>query len=50
MDQDFKFQGKSKRSYENSSKIVFLVGVFGVTSLLAFGIWALIEFITKTIA
>lgn len=49
MKEDFQFQGKGKRSYESSSRIMFSVGVFLVTSLIAYGVWALINFITTQI-
>jgi hypothetical protein len=48
-DKDFQFQGKSKRSYNGSMKITFLLGVFGVTSMIAFGMWTLINYIINQI-
>jgi len=48
-EQDFEFQGKSKRSYKSSMKINFLIGVFGATSVIAFGVWALINYIINQI-
>lgn len=47
--EDFELRDTSENSHENNTKIIYMIMVFGLTSLMAFGVYSFIEFIISLI-